>query len=442
MALRAGVQEIDITPPVGIGMTGFGGRPSVSVGIHDPLFAKCLVLENGGVRAGIVTTDLLSLDLDLVQKIRDEAERDPGIPADNLMLSSSHTHSGPATITLRGLDGRDGAYDEELVAKIVGGLRAASATTFAACVGSFREPARVGINRREQAADGSMRLGRNPGGPLAPYVDALRVDAVGAGPRAVLFLHAAHPVTLGGSNVLISADFPGYAMRTVKRIMGDQVAALFAQGCCGNINSDRVGGRFEDAASLGVQLAGKVVKAAEQIEETTPDPVVRCARKTVPLRLEDPPSVAEAEQTLADYRARAEEAEAEGKPTNITRLLHGYVEWAELVLAAAREGPAERTVDFEVQVIAVGDTALVALSGEVFVDLALEIDKRSPFGHTFVLAYTNGCIGYIPTPDAYPEGGYEVTDAIKIYGTLMWRPEAAGRIVEAVVELLEAVKAD
>ncbi len=122
---KAGVAVANITPPVGVDMTGFGGRPSGAIGIHDDIFAKVLVLDDGNQQLVIVTSDLLSLDFDLVQRIRELIEANIGIPPENVMLNSSHTHSGPATITLRGLGERDEDYVDVLVKKIAGATQEA-----------------------------------------------------------------------------------------------------------------------------------------------------------------------------------------------------------------------------------------------------------------------------------------------------------------------------
>jgi neutral ceramidase len=113
------------------------------------------------------------------------------------------------------------------------------------------------------------------------------------------------------------------------------------------------------------------------------------------------------------------------------------VDWAEKVLALAKEGPRPRVQDFELQVLALGDMALVGMPGEVFFEYAQQVETASPFKQTMVLAYHNGCIGYVPTAAAFAEGGYEVNEAIKYYGTLMMRPESEALIVREAVALLE-----
>ncbi|MBM3239171.1 hypothetical protein FJZ31_22990 [Candidatus Poribacteria bacterium] len=440
--LKAGVAVANITPPVGVDMTGFGGRPSGAIGIHDDIFAKVLVLDDGNQQLAIVTSDLLSLDFDLVKRIRDLIEANIGIPPENVMLSSSHTHSGPATIILRGLGKRDEDYVDVLVKKIAGATQEAYNRRMDAKLGFGRTQVQIGVNRRQRLGDGNTVLGVNPDGPVAPYVDVVRVDNAEGKPIAIFFSHAAHPVVLGGSNVLISADYPGYAMRLVAQVEVGSVA-MFGQGCCGNINSNPVGGTFEDARRLGTILGAAVIGAAEQIK-TISDIVLQSRSRIIALPLQEPLEVSEAEALVERYQKELSDLKARGEGRPRTYMAQGILEWAQDMLKLVKEPkpyppltpPKEGTQAFEIQAMQLGDVAIVALTGEVFVELALEIDARSPSRQTIVLGYTNGCIGYVPNEEAYPYGGYEVSSAYRYYGTLMLKPETDRQIRNAAVELL------
>jgi len=433
---KAGIAVANITPPVGIDMTGFGGRPSGAVGIHDEIFAKALVLDDGNQQLVIVTSDLLGLDFDLVKQIRELIKTKAGIPPENVMLNSSHTHSGPATITLRGLGNRDEAYVDVLVKKIAGATKEARDKLTDAKLGYGRGKVQIGVNRRQKRDDGSMTLGINPDGPIAPYVDVVRIDDAENKPMAIFFSHAAHPVVLGGSNVLISADYPGYAMRVIELVESGSVA-MFAQGCCGNINSNPVGRTFEDARRLGAILGAAVIGTAEQIK-TQSDIQLRCRSRMIDLPLQDPLSESEAQLFVERYQSELADLKARGEGRPRTYMAEGMLEWAQDMLKLAKE-PKPYTQAFEVHAMRLGNVTIVGLPGEVFVDLALEIDSRSPHQQTIVLGYTNGCIGYVPNEESYPEGGYEVSGAYRYYGTLMLKPETDRQIRDATVELLKEI---
>ena len=433
--LKAGVAVANITPPVGVDMTGFGGRSSGAVGIHDDLFAKVLVLDDGNRKLVIVTSDLLSLDFDLVARIRELIEEQLHIPPENVMLNSSHTHSGPTTISLRGLGKRDESYVNVLVKKIVGATLEADAKLVDAKLGFGRGDVQIGVNRRQKRDDGAVVLGINPDGKVAPYVDVVRVDDAEEKPMAILFSHSAHPVVLGGSNLLISADYPGYAMQVVQKVEKSSVA-MFAQGCCGNINSNPVGRTFEDARRLGTILGAAVIGTAEQIK-TQSEIELRSCSKSIDLPLQEPIPVAEARILVENYQKELAEIKEEGIGRPRSYMVEGQLEWARDTLKEAQEGKKSRTQAFEIQAMQLGDMAIVSLTGEVFIELALEIAERSPYKQTIVLAYTNGCIGYVPDEKSYPDGGYEVSSAYRYYGTLMIKPESDRMIRDSAVAILE-----
>ncbi|MFQ5811240.1 MAG: neutral/alkaline non-lysosomal ceramidase N-terminal domain-containing protein, partial [Armatimonadota bacterium] len=417
--VKAGAAGADITPPVGVDLSGFGGRPSGNIGIHDNLFAKALVVDDGDAAAAFVTCDLIGLSDDLVRYVRAAVERTTSIPGDNVMFSASHTHSGPCTALLHGMGQPNERYLDFVAHAMVSIVRSAFDSREKAAIRHGRCPAQVGINRRERQPEGGMRLGRNPGGPIAPHVDVIRADGADGSAVAVLFAHAAHPVTLGGSNLYVSADFPGYAQRFVARACGDggtPVVAMFAQGCCGNINCEREEGTFAQARRLGQRLGAAAVKTAEYAE-TIPEPRIASAHETVDLPLQDPPPLSEAEAQLDQQRGALASARESGAPRGRIQLHEGLVTWAEKVRDLARDGARDRTQAFHMHAIRLGPVVVVGLPGEVFVEYAHALEEASPAPHTVVLGYTNGCIGYVPTEAAFDEGGYEVDKAIRYYGT-------------------------
>jgi len=264
--LSAGVVSVNITPPVGVDLTGFGGRSGPCIGVHDDLYARALVLDNGSQRIGIVTTDVLSLDRRFVERIR-AACSEFGIAPQALMLNSSHTHSGPATIYLRGLGDLDDAYCDCLVRKIIGAVRMACENLEPATLRVGSAPVQVGSNRRERTADGKMRLGINPHGAVCSDVQVVRFDRADGSCLAILLTHAAHPVVLRGENLLLSRDFVGYAVDGIERLIGNRATALFAQGCCGNINAG-FRDTFEAAERDGLLLAGALSVLARRTRRT------------------------------------------------------------------------------------------------------------------------------------------------------------------------------
>ncbi|MGQ9731802.1 MAG: hypothetical protein ACUVX8_11075 [Candidatus Zipacnadales bacterium] len=431
--LKAGWANIDITPPVGIDLSGFGGRAGPNVGVHDCLAAKALYMTDGERAWVLVTADLVGLDAATVAKIRQGIEERLGGNELPVMVACSHTHSGPATPCLPFLGRPDADYLEELIRRLVGVALAATEQRYAVGVGYGRAPVEVGVNRRERNAEGRIILGRNAGGPTAPYVDVVRVQ--GDQGCAVLFSHAAHPVTLGGDNLWITADWPGYAQRISEERLG--CLALYGQGCCGDINC-RLRGSFEAAEEQGKQVAEAVVQAAMTLS-LTQEAEVGAKSITLELPLEDPPPVTEA-QAILERAEREREAHSEMDNYGMRLVREGMVEWARRLLALSEAGVRGLTQAFEIQGLRVGEIAIVGLLGEVFVDYQHQIRESSPFAHTIVLAYTNGNIGYVPTREAFSQGGYEVETAIKYYGTTMLTPECERLVVEGAGQVLRELR--
>jgi hypothetical protein len=428
--LLAGAAKIVITPPVGIDMTGFGMRTGPADSINDDLRAAALYLESNE-QVMIMTCDLIGLDDASVAEIREGIAAQTGIPAANIMIGCSHTHSGPATPCIVSLGKMDWDYFTVLKRNLIGLGRMAYDQRQPCTLGHLREPVSVGINRRTVQA-GKMVIGRNDAGVTAPWVDVIAVDTIDEKPLVRYFVHAAHAVTLRGQS--FSADWPGYAQRIVESIYGDGCIAMFGQGCCGNINSDPVG-TIEIAEAQGRVMAGAVVKAAEYCTKQ-PEVTLAAASEVLQLPCFDPPSVEEAQAQVEALRERLTEPNLS---YGIKMMYEGDLEWAERILQLARDGAAGLTRSAEVQAIRIGDFGLVGLPGEVFVEYALNIDAHAGYAETATMAYTNGNIGYVPTAAAYPEGGYEVEHAIRFYGDTMLAPESEDMIVSRALGLLKGL---
>jgi hypothetical protein len=435
--IRAGVAEVNITPPVGATLCGFAARKGPSESVHDDLYARALALDDGKTRLGIVTADVISFAPDLVDRIRALALEQTGIPGTHLALNGSHSHSGPTVMAFRSMGDRDPAYEDVLCRKVAGALKMAADRLEAASLSVGRAPVRIGHNRREKRKDGKMVLGHNPGGPEALWVDVLRADRADGSPMGVLYAHAAHPVNLRGLE--ISAEYPGYAARFIARNL-DGATPMFAQACCGDINCAPMDGRFETSERQGTVLGSAAVTAALQAGPVGGRGLAAACRGIdLPLLV---PSVEEAERALEEQRESLNRARKEGRATPYQlRVWHeGQMGWAEDYLKAAREGSRGQTQAFEIQAMRIGDLALVAYPGEMFVEYQLWLDRESPFSRTITLGYTNGCVGYVPTAAAYPEGGYEVNGAFRYYGTLMITSDCERLIREATADALEDVR--
>lgn len=431
--LQAGIATVDITPYVGVWLAGFGSRNKPSQGLHDPLRARVLVLDDGDTRLALITNDILSLTYETLDELKAMIHQECDLPPERVMINCSHTHSGPVTRPAGELYVADDCYIRLYARKVLGAVKMAIADLAPARIGAARTDVQIGINRRERTPDGSTKLGRNPDLPVAPYVDVFRINSEQGDPRVILFSHACHPVTMGGSSYLISADYPGRAQAVVEAVFpGAQ--AMFAQGCSGNINSEPVNGAFEDVHRLGSALGGAVIKAAAMID-TDSDVTLRSAFEPFEIPLQDPPPFESAKAQLEAEQENLVQAEEGGDETRI-RAQKGTVNWAERVLKLAEDGATDLTMRYDLQAFAINDRAIIGLPGEVFVEFQLNIDAGSPFEQTTVLGVTNGCPSYVPIADEYQYGGYEVESAIRYYGTTMLDPKSEQVILQGAQDLL------
>lgn len=412
--LRAGVGRASITPAIGAWLVGFAGRADGAQSIRDELYATALVLEDGDTRIAILSCDMISIHPRLIAQTRALVQEQTGISGDNIMICCTHTHSGPPGHAIEGSRPVDRANADYLPFRLAGAVRLAFNQLAPARLAHAGGEAVIGINRREVIGPGQTILGENPDGPVDHSVGVLRIDGTDGVPIALLVNYACHPVILGPRSLVISADFVGQTRNVVEAASG--VPMLYVQGACGDINPlEGVQADDTNVVRLGTILAGEVVRVWATIR-----PDVDQAR-------------------LAAFRTEVElpvaelSGQTDGGSWNIAERLDKEFPWT------AEMG--ERGARMEVQALAIGDLGLVSNASEPFVETGLAIKAASAFARTFFAGYTNGCIGYVPTAQAYPHGGYEVLNAF--VGYRLPAPiaaEAEQMAVRAAGDALEQVK--
>jgi hypothetical protein len=303
-------------------------------------------------------------------------------------------------------------------------------------VGTGAGEARIGINRRELQEDGSVILGENPTGPVDHQVRVLRIDDLNGRPVAVVFSHGCHTVTMGPKCLRWSSDYVGPARELVEQ--NTSALSLFLQANAGDINPIAGIGPNEDNSNekrrTGLTLGTEVLK----IHSTIYTESVRGARTLVgslskipyyprvPLQREPVNDIGVREEMLnlplqplpdaATAEAIFEKWDSEvsnllqkklnGAPLNVAR---HFRHWAVKLRDAVAKG-AKPAVQIPVQALRLGDIGIVAVPGETFTLQGVEVKRQSPFAHTLFIGYSNGCMSYIPTADAYPKGGWSITD--------------------------------
>lgn len=437
---RVGTSAVRITPPNAIPMAGYYST-RLAEGTHDDLFAKAIVFEQDGVRAALVALDLVSLARPTIEEARRIIARTTGVPAGSVMISATHSHTGPL---LQSDSTRHAAYGGDtdlartytlgLPAQIAEAVRLAESALTPAklSAGTGREES-LPFNRRFVMRDGSIgwnagKLNPNivrPAGPIDPAVPIVYAESPDGRPLATYVNFAMHLDTVGG--LQFSADYPCTLAQILGRVKSPDMLTLFTIGCAGDINHVDVSTKAPqkghgEAERIGTVLAGEVLKTYTRLAQLNVGaPRVHSTMVSLPL----------AEIAAGDMdKARGLIARIGGKddPKFLEKV------WAFKVLDVF--GRAAKPLEVEVQVIALGrDLAWVSLPGEVFVELGLAIKAASPFRHTIIAELANGSIGYIPTRRAYGEGNYEPISARCA--------EGSGEIlVETALHLLRDAHAD
>ncbi len=417
-------------------MAGYSFRDAPARGIHDELKARVLVLDDGLTRLGIVAMDLISLDLHLVERIRECVAATTGIPGPALLLNATHTHGGPLTLSFRTMGTADSAYQEILVRKIAGAVAQAVANLRPARLSYGESPCQIGANRRPIYPESREIRGFAYAGPVAPSVQTLSVTNSGGDPLALLILHACHPVTQEGDNMLITADWCGFACKHVREATGGRVMPFLLQGCCGNINPIRWRG-FVDAEANGRDVGRAALSAMQRatpLEDNAPSSL-RYAETVLSLP-QIPPDATEEERIIADFEVQLSQARAENAPKGKILYLEGRWDCARERLAVAKLPDAELSQPFAVQHLSVGGVDFLGMPGEMFVQYQNDFSAQCP-RPVFTTAFSNGCHGYVPTAADYAYGGYEVTGAFHYYGTLMISDDCEQLIRDEVYRLLQ-----
>jgi Neutral/alkaline non-lysosomal ceramidase, N-terminal len=370
---KVGFGERDITPKAPMPMWGYGARHNLlSQGVLEPLMAKTVVIEADGQRMAIMGLDIGRGPTEpMMEKIRKEVAEKSGV--DTVFISGSHTHHGPV-IELTDEDGfGKGKYDDAVAySKRLPELLIEAIVEAAGNL----EPARMGIAKKDLEMNRNRHTKQTPK-PTDPMLAVMRFDSLDGKPLAIVVNYAAHPVTLDGSVLKFSPDYPGHLQNRVESALGTH--CLFMQGAAGDMSPNR--GDL-DTKGYGEALGNHVVALAQSVETKVPEK----------------PSI----------KARVDKFNFTSRVDFNNRVLIAMYQGAffpELVNNFAREyrdgvRPELTTVLLN------GDTALVGASGEFFSNHSNRLKARAYLPHTLFFGYCNGHHMYFPTIEAASEGGY------------------------------------
>ncbi len=426
--LEAGVGAVVITPEKPIWLAGYAARTAPSDGkLHD-LFAKALALKDEtGARTVILTMDLLGIPAAMVQELAARVKEKFGVPRERLLVTFSHTHSGPViaedrTIDMYGMDAANvqvvAEYSRALPERFLEAIGAALANLEPCRLEYGIGKASFAINRRQAVQTGTI-IGTNPAGPVDHDVPVLRVTRQNGAVKAVLFGYACHNTTLALQK--ICGDYAGYAQGYLEQRMPG-VTALYVAGCGADANpSPRR--RIEDAEAHGKALADAVAAVLGGAMQPLAGPVTAAFEETT-LEFTPPPTKEQLEKQLADQNVYVQRR---------ARRLLGILQ---------TQGAIPVKYPYPVQVIKLGDGLLLtALAGEVVVDYSLRLKRELGKDRTWVIGYANDFCAYIPSLRVLKEGGYEGGDSMVYFGFHgPWAPTVEENVIAAVNRLLASLK--
>lgn len=418
--LKAGCSVEDISPIDSQFLFGYPHVERMSEGIHDPLLSAALFLSDGESKVIFVTNDIIIIPNDLASRARKRIQEATGVPAGNIMITGTHTHSGPLTKGHISNEADpvvppvDPKYLQLLEDGILTAAKGAVAKAAAAELGLAVAQAKgVGTNRRD------------PAGPADPAVPVMLVRNLETQkPIACMMLYSMHPTVLHEDSKLVSGDFPAMCREYLQQaeILGPDCPVLYHTGPQGNQSPRHVvtGHTFDEAKRLG-GLLGQAVEAVLPTINFSSDISLSAQQGFVELPRKEFPSVEQAEANCKAMAEKFARQQSDGTDRATVRTTECDFFGAEEVVSLAKaqkegrlDAATATVMPAEIQIISVGDWKFVAWPGEVFIEYALALKAKSP--NTFIATLANGDLqGYLVTQEAAAEGGYEASNAMFSY---------------------------
>ena len=430
--LCAGFSRVNITPALGTEIVGYFHARYAS-GVLDELEINALALAVGEDKLVLMSADLCYINKPAQEKICEAVRKATGLTKDQIVIHSTHTHTGP--VVSMGAGGSLVKTDEESesakLTREYGQLLCRKFADAAVMALADLKPAKMGwavghapniaFVRRFRMKDGKVRTNPGVGNPdiLHPIgdvderVNVLRFDREGA-ETIVLANMGCHPDVVGGD--LISADWPAMYRRRLEKAL-DNVKTLFFNGAQGDVNHVNVyakGGDHNDmfhdfddvdrgyghSRHMGNVVAAAVLQVYDKVNYTDVDSI-RSKITTIQV----PSNMPKPEDMPLAYKYS--KLHDEGKDDEIP---FKGMELTTVVAEARRmirleHGPESFPMD--ITAVAIGNIAMVGIPGEPFNGVGIGLKKAQGWDLVLPCCLTNGSEGYFPMQDAYDEGGYE-----------------------------------
>ncbi len=367
--LRTGAFTVNITPGHPVPLSGYAGRAQPSTGVHDSIYARAFVFDDGRTTACLIQADLIGFSFEFADEINLEVEKKTGIPKQNCFLVAAHNHGAPSTRAYGETATENLAlYLVDLKSKLVGAAVQAWEGRVPVKTGYGEGSCRMNINRRARHNEGGIWLGRNPDGPCDHTVGVLRLDNMQDETIGLLVNWPCHATVNGQENSLVTGDWPGSTVRYLEKNFKAGIPIGVFAGASGDINP--IYGphkNFGEMDAIGLILGEEIQKVSAAIST----------------------------QPGGKLAVLSQELTVPGKQRATSRMMPN-----ETII------PGE-PVKLRLSVLKIGTLALVGISGELMNEIGMQIKEASPFRQTQVITHCNGNSGYLCTDAAYKEGGYE-----------------------------------
>jgi len=395
--LKAGISKVDIPSSESLYMGGYDEscRVGPSQGNQGNIFVRTLVFDDQIKRVAFVELDVVSLPRDNYDTIRKQISDVTGLPIPNIILGCVHNHSAPYP----GGKNINSDWYKQFNESIIKSVQEAILNLEPVKIGGGLGRSYIAMNRRKimddtlsyltfdennssqsygkymtdhpvliREMEGVCRLGANPGGSTDDDVGILRIDRMDGQLKAVFVNYACHGTSLGGRNNFITPEWNGYMLEYIEEQFPG-VIAIFAPGAAGDINPRFVGGlegymdNIENTKVLGCEIGREVVNIIPKIKTDIPlDHEIKLAGQNIMC----PKKYGE---VVKDFR--------------------------------------NTTITIPITAIRIDDFTWVTFPGELFHEIGLTIKASMRSSNTYIVGYSNGSVGYLPTQKAYSEGGYE-----------------------------------
>jgi hypothetical protein len=420
---KAGVARVMVTPEQSMWMAGYALRDHPSEGTLHELWAKALALEDSeGKQVLLVTSDLLGFPKAMSDRIRDRIQSIYGLTRAQIILNSSHTHSGPVLNSalydiyplddpqLRKIEQYSAKLEDKLVALAGQALHALKPVQLSARNGV----ARFQVNRRTNMDEG-LDQQTDLNGPNDYAVPVIKVSDENGDLMAIIFGYACHPTVL--DSYQWSGDYPGFAQIELEK-SNPGAMALFFQGAGADMNP-LPRRSVALARQYGEELAAAVDRVLNEDMHELP-PHLSTAYSEVELALTSPP--------LKEELLQMEKEASTGFERR----------WATRMLSERERGePIIYSCPYPIQVWQLGDQPIVSLGGELVIEYAIQL-KRIFGQELIVMGYSNDVVSYIPSARILREGGYEGALAQIVYGLpATWKADIEMVILHEVVKLAD-----